>query len=830
VRHLEPPDRRLVAAARHPWPSRVPVAIMVLAILLIALTTVPAVMAADGLTMEANVLLDGHARVGRWMAIDVHLANAGPAVTGELRLAGGAQGKTRFSTPVDLPTQSDKVYRMYVQPPAFGRKVDITLVDGATTVATTSATFTIHDPTQLIVGVVAERPGDIIGGLDLLPNQNAIAPLTVALTAADLPERVEAWNTLDRLIWQDTDASTLSPAQLDALRGWIAGGGRLVIVGGTSGPSSLSAFPDTLLPYRPTTTTDVAPSSLAGLLGAVPANVADVPALSGELASGQVMASSGDRTIAAERAYGSGAVTIIGFDPTAAWIGDSRLGDALWRRVLPPRGVGGPVLTDDSQIVSAASQLPSLALPPIGGLIALLGAYILLIGPINYLVLKRLDRREWAWVTMPVLIVTFAVGAYGFGSLLRGSELIINEVAIVRGAPGASEGAAEVYLGVFSPSRGTYQLRVPGGALLSAPLSGDFFGSDGSTSALDVLQGDPARVRDLGVGFGSLRTVRAESPVEVPLIETDIRLDGGRLKGTVHNASTEPLLAPAVVLGGTVAKLQDLPPGGTATIDVAIQNGQFGQQLSDQIVGPVFFGDPGQLADDTSRLYARHTIIDQLTYDPNFGFTGQIPSDGPVLLAWSDHDLLPVEIEGQAPRRTGNVLYFLPTDLAVNGATTFRNDLLRSTVVAADAGFFGKDPYSINLGRGTADLAYRPIAFKGTLDPTELVLGLNTGDLGISPIPRPVDPLPVIPSPCPDPPTEECQGAAFDGLPEVELYDLVDGTWQRLPHFDGGVRYAVSAPERYVDTDSGTVLIRFVNGRSDGIGFTMDVAISGTVR
>ena len=98
----------------------------------------------------------------------------------------------------------------------------------------------------------------------------------------------------------------------------------------------------------------------------------------------------------------------------------------------------------------------AVALPPIQGLIALLGAYILLIGPINYLVLKRLDRREWAWVTMPALIVAFAVAAYGFGSLLRGSEVIVNEVAIVRGAPGATEGTAQAYLGVFSPSRGTY--------------------------------------------------------------------------------------------------------------------------------------------------------------------------------------------------------------------------------------------------------------------------------------------------------------------------------------------------------------------------------------
>ena len=165
--------------------------------------------AADGLTMEAQVLLDGHTRIGSWMAIEVHLRNDGPAITGELRLAGGAQGETRFGDagrPAD-PARTRR-YRLYAQPPAFGREIDGRPgQDGATTVATTKAAFDVHDPTQLVVGIVAERPGDIVGGLHLLPNQNNIAPLPSALEPADLPERVEAWSTLDRLVWQDVDAA-----------------------------------------------------------------------------------------------------------------------------------------------------------------------------------------------------------------------------------------------------------------------------------------------------------------------------------------------------------------------------------------------------------------------------------------------------------------------------------------------------------------------------------------------------------------------------------------------------------------------------------------------
>ena len=781
-----------------------------------------------GLTFEARPLLDGHTRVGSWMAIDIHLKNDGPPIAGELRLTGGAQGKTRFGTVVDIPTQSDKTYRMYVQPPGFGRELEISLVSGATTVATTIAKFAIHDATQLIVGIVAERPGDIIADLDLLPNANNLKPVTIAVEVTGLPSRVEAWSALDRLIWQDTDAARLDPEQLAAMRGWIAGGGRLVIAGGTAGASSLSAFPDAILPFRPTATLDVAPDSLSGLLGGLPAGATDLPALAGTLIEGRPLATVGDQTVVADRGYGSGNVTIVGFDPTSSWLKGTSVAESLWRRVIPTRTSGGPVIGDDSQIVQAASQLPSLALPPIGGLVVLLGGYIVLIGPVNYLVLRRLDKREWAWVTMPALIVAFAIGSYAFGTLLRGSDLIVNEVAIVRGAPGASEGLAQAYLGVFSPNRGSYQLRVPGGALLSSPVAGDF-SADGNQSSLDVLQGDPARVRDLSVGYGSLRTVRAESAVKVPLVEADLRLEDSHLRGTVTNASSERLLAPAVVLGGTVAKLSDLAPGAKADVDVALQAVQMGQQLSDRIVGPIF-GDIRGLGDDSARQYARHTIIDQLTWDPNFGSLGTLPADGAVILAWADHDLLPVEIEGQAPRRTGNVLWFIPTDVSVSGRTTFRSDLMRSTVITTDAAFFNKDPFNMNFGRGTVDMSFQPILFRGRLTATELRIGFNFGEIGIPFDPQEVKPLDKVPTVCGNPPAEGCVQPVFDGLPEIELYDLTTSNWRRLPHLAGGTRYAVAEPGHYVDPGTGTVLLRMINNNNESVGFAMDLAITGDVR
>ncbi len=785
----------------------------------------------EGLTMEARVLLAGNVRPGSWMAIEVHLTNDGPAVTGELQLAGGSQGRTRFGTVVDLPTTSDKTYLLYAQPPAFGRDITVELVSGETTVARTQAPFTLRDATQLTVAVVAERPQGIVAGLDLLPNQNQVAPAVLQLAPADLPSRIEAWGPVDRLIWQDVDSNQLSQDQIDALRGWVASGGRIVIVGGTAGPGVLSGFPDTLLPYRPNGTTDVAPQSIAGLLGELPDTAADVPALSGELIGGRALASVGDVVVAAERGYGSGVVTVLGFDPATPWIVESDASQGLWRRLLPPRSGGGLAFVDDSQIVSAVSQLPALALPPIGGLLALLGAYILLVGPINYLVLRRLDRREWAWVTMPVLIVIFAVGAYAFGAALRGSNLIVNEVAIVRGAPGATDGVGQVYLGVFSPSRGTYQVEIPGGALLSTPISGEFIGGEAGGASLDVLQGDPARVRDLAVGFGSLRAIRAETAVEVPLVEADLRLEDGRIRGTIRNASDEALEGAAVVLGSTAKAIGDLPPGGSLEVDVPVEPRFFGQSISDRVVGQVFFGDGQRQTEEVTRQYVRRAIVEQLTYDPMFGTTNQLPSESVVILAWGTGQILDVTIAGEEPRRTGNVLYYLPANLTIEGTTTFTQDLMRSSVVETDAAFFSKDPWSMSFGLGSATLAYRPIAFEGTLSTRALYIDTAwPGDFNPARRAETIEPLDEIPPPC-DPNTDNCgPGIDFDGMPEVEVFDLTgSGSWRRLPHLTPGNRYQLTDPARYVD-ESGVVLLRFVNEAIDGTSFNVGVELEGMVR
>ena len=53
------------------------------------------------------------------------------------------------------------------------------------------------------------------------------------------------------------------------------------------------------------------------------------------------------------------------------------------------------------------------------------------------------------------------------------------------------------------------------------------------------------------------------------------------------------LEAPAVVLGGSVAILEDLAPGAKSTVSLKLASFPNGQSLSDKVIGQNFFPGPG---------------------------------------------------------------------------------------------------------------------------------------------------------------------------------------------------------------------------------------------
>jgi hypothetical protein len=553
-------------------------------------------------------------------------------------------------------------------------------------------------------------------------------------------------------------------------------------------------------------------------------------------------------------------VTLIGFNPAERWLADGSTAENLWHRLLPTianQALNPLQLNDDSQIVYAMQNVPQVALPPIEQLFVLLIAYIALIGPINYLVLRRLDKREWAWITIPALVVVFALGSYGLGASLKGSDVVVNEVGVVRASQSSGHGIGQFYVGIYSPSRRSFQVSIPGGALLSNPIYQ--MQQTGSEQPLDVLFGDSAsHLRNFEVGFGVVRGFRAEAPAEAPQIDSELHLGAGRLQGTITNRSDVTLENIAVVFGGGVAIVDSLEAGKSSTIDInTTTSNSFGYALSERIFGSSFPRD----ATTARAIYTRRAVIDQL-----FSYGSPPSADTPLLLAWHSGSLVNVDLAGEQPNRVGDALYMISLGVKLDANQVFTDQAMKRTIVSSDAVQGWGDAGSLYLSRGTMTVENRPIALSGTFHPTLLEIALSQGEYltltgkgdFIEPLPAdeqpnqddPVEGASAEPTPtldpnatadpsatqAPPPPVNPGKpGAAMPfGLPALQLFDRVSQLWVEFPAFSPAQPYRIADPERYVD-NAGSVLMRFVNRAEAGqfgeeqVYFQLATRIEGTI-
>lgn len=783
--------------------------------------------------LEARALLAENVRPGSWAAVSVRITNDGPSLSGELRIRSSQQGRSQYGLAVELPNGARQEHVLYAQPPLFGSRLHVDLVSGGQTIATQEVRIKTHDAWSPIVAIVAERPEGIQPGVAAVARDpQGQSASVITLGVADLPPRVEAWSAIDRLVWQDVDASQLSVEQQTALRQWLGAGGRLVVVAGTAGLAPLRGFPDELLPYEPTHTINLQPADLNTFVGQVPAEANVIPAITGTLRDGTVLArSAGGDVIAAQSNWGQGSVTLVGFNPAERWLAEGNAGGALWRRLVP-LGAGpflNPLaLPEDSVLVQALNNLPSIDLPPIGQLFVLLFAYVALIGPINYLVLRRLDKREWAWLTMPLLVLVFTVVSYGLGANLKGSDVIVNQVAIVRAGQNTGEGLGQVYVGIYSPTRRSFDVRVAGEALLSNPTSQNQFGQ--TEQALDILFGDPSRLRNFEVGFGVLRGFRAEATTQAPVIESNLKLVRGKLEGTVTNRSDESLEHVAVLFGSGVAVLTDLAPDETRTISLDTATGSFlGFALSERIFGSSFPRDRAE----ARVIFTRRTVLDQLA--GNGATVGALGSERPVLLGWRRGPVLDVELEGERPNRVGDSLFVVPLAMTHDRQAVFGDQLLSKTITESSAVSWGDAVSGFSMTRGTVVVEARPRNVEGRFAISSLELALTQDQARtLSGGGERTQPLPDDQQPAQDDPLGELPDSEVpprgEEMPDVQLFDHVAGRWLEFPRFTTLRSYNIVDPQRYVD-GSGRLLVRFVNrgGLHEEKWLTFAVRMEGTI-
>ncbi|MBN1639843.1 MAG: hypothetical protein JXA09_01315 [Anaerolineae bacterium] len=583
--------------------------LLAMALLVTPVVSVAADDAAPGLEMQVAAAFGGHFKYGEWLPIWVQLGNSGPDREIEVHVrVTGSWGETTYGAAVSLPSGARKRVPVYVMPNNYSRALAVQIVEGGAVVSEARVDVHPHYNAEYLVGLVAPQRG----ALALIPSAT-LAGVERAITLVDLsldhmPDRAEGLRSLDSLVINDVDTSSLSAGQKAALEGWVRQGGHLVLGGGAGAQRTTQGIPEALWSTRTQALLEV--DELPGLeayAGGVPVRVAGPFVVADlETEDGRAGAAQGQVTLVHGRQVGAGRVNVVALDlagaPFDAWAGTL----PLWGRLLLSSAaypVGLPQDMSPRQMVSsqmnyALSALPALALPSAQWLAVLLGAYVFLVGPANYVFLRWRGKLQWAWLTIPAITLVFSGGAFALGYLLRGTDLILNKVAVATMQP---DGTALVrtYLGLFSPSQQSYEITVEGSGLLS-PLEQEgqpFSGAAAGVPAKTVfLQGRPAQVRGLAVNQWSMQTFVSEDVwQDAGGIAADLTVDGDALVGAVRNETSLLLEDVVLILGTSFVRLGDLQPGATADVSLPIggaNGGPMGAPLSYRLFEDAF-NEPG---------------------------------------------------------------------------------------------------------------------------------------------------------------------------------------------------------------------------------------------
>ncbi|MBC8099495.1 MAG: hypothetical protein H7Y11_08625 [Armatimonadetes bacterium] len=538
-------------------------------------------------TLNVSAGYDGYFREGQWTPLLITVSNQGDAIEGRLvaRQERSPALTSTFSTPLSLATGARQTLFLYVTLRNFAQSVTLELIDNNNEIITEIPVLIRHLPPRDKLYVVVSQASSGTFDLSSIATGGNQA-VQANWQPANLPDKASALTAVNWLVFSDADSGELTLNQRRAVSEWVNAGGHLVVTGGANWQPTAAAFTD-LLPLTPNGTTSV--TDFAGLV-TLAAGAVEADALAGDfvittgdlLPDAQVLASSSTGTpLLTRRRYGGGTVDYLAASPLIAPLRGWGALDQLWLTLLTSVDVQPSWASGFSNIdvgIDGVELLPGYsALPEVTSLIGFLVLYIVLVGPVNYILLARINRRELAWLTIPVLIVVFSVLAWATGFNLRGNEVLLSRLTVVQSWANSDTAYAEQLIGLLAPRRANYTLSVNDNRLLRpverVNQTGRFFGN--TSTAVEVYQGATFAAQNFPVDASFVASFSTSASLPAPAISgqatISYEVDGRQgVRGTLRNDSDFTLTNPVILARGLVIRLEeDLAPGALFIFDEA---------------------------------------------------------------------------------------------------------------------------------------------------------------------------------------------------------------------------------------------------------------------
>ncbi len=538
----------------------------------------------------------------------------------------------------------------------------------------------------------------------------------------ELPDSALLLQLADLLVVDRETVAELTEKQVQAIKEWAGLGGTLLLSGG-AGAESGGKF-SALGPVAVQGSTRV-----SGSLGGLRSGSNSLNAVSGKLVAGQVVASDAGTPVLARRDFDRGKVVYCAVN-IEELTGNN---EKLWLAMDEPADTGVFSQREIKErsmmrdvLANASSYLPQLKLPPVPLVMAIWVLYLAVAGPGIYLLLKRYDRRDLAWLLVPALALATAGGFYLFSPVnrlqgymaqtLTAVDILSRDLAEVRSAAT-----------IVMPRGGDLMLQGASDMMIE-PVN--YLGDSSRRKGTEVINTDRGSdVRFNGVEYGSMRQVAAYGLWrKAGCLDGSVYFRKGSILGNVTNRTGIDLRDCKLLAAGHLIELGNLDDGQARSINEELDKWQLQGGPGTVLAGQEY---PMQQYPGQDNSVREGRLLSQLINQDN------TEVNGILFMGWADSspELFKVTEPGGTGRNYG--LLLLRQNISIDypaGEFTLPAGLL-SPRVSQQEGGLGNRPDGIIISEGKAVLTYQLTdVMKGRKCTVNCVTFPDTGGGGVNTI------------------------------------------------------------------------------------------------
>ncbi|KOS62476.1 hypothetical protein FJQ98_04995 [Lysinibacillus agricola] len=616
--------------------------------------------AAATLDVQAKVGIAGKAKSQSVVPLQVTVKNNGADFSGDMVINASSSYEAASAQvlPIDIAAGEEKTFDIYLEgiDNYNSSNADVFAffeggIEKGKKVAyngTKQLQGNLLDPSSVFIYTLTDKSDRLSAFLSLsqLAPQNNVEVFNLnQIKDYTLPENTEGFAMANVIVIDEIAIADLSQKQQESLLKWVQNGGTLLLGAADQVNATAGIFKDYLPLALSQQMTSVSADSLSKLSGggiftksisvySATENQESIPVLTDN-----------NTILTSKKKVGSGEII-----QTAFSLGDQPLASmdgyvALISKILNIQSIQqqgvmhGQSAIDKIYDIQQVNELfPSFEVSVSYMLIVII-LYIVIIGPVLYFILKKMDKREHAWWVIPVISIVLSIGLFIFGAKDRIIQPQVQQAAFYKINDDRSVNGYYVE-SILTNRSGDFVVNANKDTTALALRKYDrFSGSSRELYEFSYIKehsnGSTLTLRDLSYWSVQSFAGKTEAP-NIGKMDIDITLKNEKLSGTIKNNFPFALKDVTLFSGIKEIRLGDIEPNGTLKVDTELK--------TTVLQRPSIFNNYN-FSFPTKKQEINPALIERI----NNQALQLVENDKkPVITAWADQAIAGVELETSA--------------------------------------------------------------------------------------------------------------------------------------------------------------------------------------